>query len=31
VGEGTHDRFIVDKDKQQQRLREKLARWKPTA
>jgi fluoroacetyl-CoA thioesterase len=31
VGEGTHDRFIVDKDKQQQRLREKLARWMPTA
>lgn len=29
VGEGTHDRFIVDTDKQQQRLREKVARWKP--
>ena len=29
VSEGAHDRFIVDKDKQQQRLQEKLARWKP--
>jgi fluoroacetyl-CoA thioesterase len=29
VSEGSHDRFIVDKEKQQQRLREKLARWKP--
>jgi len=31
VGEGAHERFIVDKDKQQQRLKEKLARWKPQA
>jgi len=31
VSEGSHDRFIVDKDKQQQRLQEKLARWKPQA
>jgi predicted thioesterase len=29
VGEGAHERFIVDKDKQQQRLKEKLIRWKP--
>ncbi len=28
VGEGTHERFIVDADKQQERIREKLARWK---
>jgi predicted thioesterase len=28
VGEGAHERFIVDKDKQQQRLKEKLIRWK---
>ena len=28
VGEGTHDRFIVDMDKQQQRLKDKIARWK---
>ena len=27
VGEGTHERFIVDADKQQERLKEKLARW----
>ncbi len=31
IGEGTHERFIVDKEKQQQRLGEKLARWKPSA
>ncbi len=32
VGEGTHERFIVDTDKQQERLKEKLARWgKPAA
>ncbi|MBI4537694.1 MAG: thioesterase family protein [candidate division NC10 bacterium] len=30
VGEGTHDRFIMEKDRQQQRLREKVARWKDT-
>jgi predicted thioesterase len=29
IGEGTHDRFIVERAKQQQRLQEKLARWKP--
>jgi fluoroacetyl-CoA thioesterase len=29
IGEGTHERFIVDTDKQQQRLQEKVARWKP--
>ena len=29
VSEGAHERFIVDKDKQQQRLKEKLVRWKP--
>jgi predicted thioesterase len=29
ISEGTHDRFIVDREKQQARLREKLARWKP--
>ncbi len=28
VAEGAHDRFIVDRDRQEQRLREKLARWK---
>ncbi len=28
VGEGMHERFIVDADKQQERIREKLARWK---
>jgi predicted thioesterase len=27
IGEGTHERFIIDRDKQQQRLQEKLARW----
>ena len=31
VGEGVHDRFIVDGDRQQQRIREKLARWKGSA
>jgi predicted thioesterase len=31
IGEGTHERFIIDREKQQQRLQEKLARWKPTA
>lgn len=28
VGEGTHERFIVDAERQQQRIQEKLARWK---
>jgi fluoroacetyl-CoA thioesterase len=28
VGEGTHERFIVDGEKHQQRISEKLARWK---
>ena len=27
IGEGTHERFIIDREKQQQRLQEKLARW----
>ncbi len=31
VGEGVNERFIVDADKQQQRIEEKLARWKPSA
>ena len=31
VGDGTHERFIIDRAKQQQRLREKLARWKPAS
>jgi fluoroacetyl-CoA thioesterase len=31
VSEGTHERFIVDTEKQQQRLQEKLVRWKPQA
>ena len=31
VAEGTHDRFIVDRERQQQRLQEKLARWKKMA
>jgi fluoroacetyl-CoA thioesterase len=31
IGEGTHERFIIDRDKQQQRLQEKLARWKASA
>ncbi len=28
VGEGTHERFIVDAEKQLARVQEKLARWK---
>lgn len=28
VGEGMHERFIVDADKQQGRIQEKVARWK---
>jgi predicted thioesterase len=28
VGEGTHDRFIVDTQKHQRRIRDKVARWK---
>jgi predicted thioesterase len=31
VAEGTHERFIVDTAKQQERLQEKAARWKGTA
>ncbi len=31
VGEGTHERFIVDADKQQARIQEKVARWKGNA
>ena len=31
VAEGTHDRFIVDRDRQQQRIQEKLAKWKRPA
>ncbi len=31
VAEGTQGRFIVDTEKQQQRIREKIARWKPSA
>jgi predicted thioesterase len=31
IGEGTHDRFVMDMDKQLQRLREKIARWKEKA
>lgn len=31
IGEGTHERFIVDADKHQQRIAEKLARWKGPA
>jgi fluoroacetyl-CoA thioesterase len=31
VGEGTHERFIVDAGKHQQRIAEKLARWKQSA
>ena len=31
IGEGTHERFIIDRDTQQQRIQEKLARWKPSA
>lgn len=31
VGEGTHERFIVDGERHQQRIAEKLARWKKPA
>jgi fluoroacetyl-CoA thioesterase len=31
VGEGTHERFIVDGEKHQQRIAEKRARWKQSA
>jgi predicted thioesterase len=31
IGEGAHERFIIDRDKQQQRLQEKMARWKSAA
>ena len=31
VGEGTHERFIVDAEKQLARVQEKQARWKPPA
>jgi len=31
IAEGTHDRFVVERDKQQRRLQEKLARWKAGA
>ena len=31
VGEGTHERFIVDGEKHQQRIAEKFARWKQSA
>ncbi len=31
VGEGTHERFIVDLEKQQARLKDKLNRWKTSA
>ena len=31
VGEGVNERFIVEADKQQQRIEEKLARWKRPA
>jgi fluoroacetyl-CoA thioesterase len=27
IGEGTHERFIIDREKQQQRLKEKVTRW----
>ncbi|HSC72470.1 MAG TPA: thioesterase family protein [Candidatus Methylomirabilis sp.] len=30
VGEGTHERFIVDAEKHLQRIQEKHARWRPT-
>ena len=29
VGEGSNERFIVDRGKHEERLAEKLARWKP--
>jgi len=31
VGEGMNERFIVDKEKHEQRIAEKVARWKPPA
>lgn len=31
VGEGTHERFIVDAERQLARIQEKLARWKAPA
>jgi predicted thioesterase len=31
VGEGSNERFIVDKGKHEQRIAEKVARWKPPA
>lgn len=31
VGEGTHERFIVDAEKHLQRIQEKQARWKGSA
>jgi predicted thioesterase len=31
VGEGTHERFIVDSEKHLQRIQEKHARWKGSA
>ena len=31
VGEGTHERFVVDAEKHQERIKEKLARWGRTA
>jgi predicted thioesterase len=30
VGEGTQERFVIDRAKQQQRLQEKLTRWRPS-
>ncbi len=30
VGEGIHERFIVDLEKQQARLKDKVSRWKAT-
>jgi predicted thioesterase len=31
IGEGMHERFIIDQGKQQHRLKEKVARWKSPA
>ncbi len=31
VGEGVNERFIVDRDKHERRIEEKLARWKSPA
>lgn len=31
IGEGMNERFIVDRAKHEQRIEEKLARWKPSA